>query len=479
MLFFEPVRNRAHAPGLVDQTVTAIEDAIRQQMLRPGMTMPSLRAFARSHGLSTFTVSAAYSRLVAQGWLISRPGSGYRVAQPPRHDATASTPPAPSGWHPPQIGASWLLADVFADHSIPIKSGCGWLPAEWLNESGLQQSLRQVARTPVNQIAGYGHPFGYFPLREHVQQSLRAHGLHLDIDQILLTQGATQALDIVIRTLLRPGDTIAVEVPCYANLLQALRLAGMVVVGVPRTAQGLCMETLESTARAHPIKALFVNTVLQNPTGASLDMGSAFRLLQLAEQYDFRVIEDDVSRDLLPGLGPLLVAMAGTERVVYVSGFSKSITPSMRVGYLASTPALVKEFAKTKMTMGLTTPELMERTVCHVLRQGRHQAHLLRVQDRLRRAHDQLCDVMDEHRFEIFARPQAGLFLWARPAGAWREQGAARLAELALKDGIWLAPGSFFDPGQADTGWIRFNVAYSLHPALWQFMRKVGAADGG
>jgi DNA-binding transcriptional MocR family regulator len=474
VLFFEPVRDRAHAPGLVEQTVSAVEDAIRQQMLRPGMTMPSLRAFARSHGLSTFTVSAAYSRLVAQGWLISRPGSGYRVALPPRLEVT---PPTASGWNPPQIGASWLLADVFADHSIPIKSGCGWLPPEWLNESGLQQSLRQVSRTPVNQIAGYGHPYGYFPLREHLQQSLRAHGLHLDIDQILLTQGATQALDIVIRTLLRPGDTIAVEMPCYANLLQSLRLAGIVAVGVPRTPQGLCMETLESTARNHPIKALFINTVLQNPTGASLDMGSAFRLLQLAEQYDFRVIEDDVSRDLLPGLGPLLVAMAGTERVVYVSGFSKSIAPSMRVGYLASTPALVKEFAKTKMTMGLTTPELMERTVCHVLRQGRHQAHLQRVQDRLRRAHDELCDVMDEHKFEVFARPQAGLFLWARPAGKWRERGAAKLAELALKDGIWLAPGSFFDPGQADTGWIRFNVAYSLHPALWQFMRKVGAAD--
>jgi DNA-binding transcriptional MocR family regulator len=240
----------------------------------------------------------------------------------------------------------------------------------------------------------------------------------------------------------------------------------------------LCIETLEGVARAHPVKALFVNTVLQNPTGASLDMGSAFRLLQLAEQYDFRVIEDDVSRELLPGLGPLLVAMAGTERVVYVSGFSKSITPSMRVGYLAAAPALVKEFAKTKMTMGLTTPELMERSVCHVLRQGRHQAHLQRVQDRLRRAHDELCDVMDEHGFEIFARPQAGLFLWARPAGKWRERGAAKLAELALKDGIWLAPGSFFDPEQADTGWIRFNVAYSLHPALWQFMRKVGASAG-
>jgi len=406
--------------------------------------------------------------------LTSRPGSGYRVARTARHTQPVAAAP---GWTPPRIGASWLLADIFADHSIPIKSGCGWLPAEWLNEAGLRQSLRQVARTPVNQVAGYGHPYGYHPLREHVQQMLGQHGLPADTEQILLTQGASQGLDIVVRTLLRPGDAVAVEQPCYANFLQALRQAGLTVLGVPRDGDGLCVETLESLARRHRVKALFVNTVLQNPTGTSLGMGNAFRLLQLAEQYDFRVIEDDVSRELLPGLGPMLAALAGTERVVYVSGFSKSIMPSMRVGYVVAGEALLKEFAKTKMSMGLTTPEMMERLVYQVLSQGRHQAHLLRVQDHLRSAHDELCGLMDEHGFEVFARPQAGLFLWARPGeGPWREQGATRLAELALKDGIWLAPGFYFDPGQRDTAWIRFNVAYSRHPALWQFMRKAGAA---
>lgn len=473
MRFFDPDRDRKQAPPLVDQAVAAIEQAIRGRVLRPGMALPSVRQFARLHGLSTFTVSAAYSRLVAQNQLTSRPGSGYRVAFAAQPARGASSPP---GWVPPRIGAAWLLADVFADHSIPIKSGCGWLPSDWLNEAGLQQSLRHVARTPVNQVAGYGHPYGYYPLREHIQQSLGHHGLALETDQILLTQGATQALDIVIRTLLRPDDVIAVELPCYANFLQSLRQAGVRTVGVPRTSEGLCMESLEAVARQHKPKALFVNTVLHNPTGASLTMGNAFRLLQLAEQYDFRVIEDDVSRDLLPGLGPMLVAMGGSQRVIYVSGFSKSIMPSMRVGYVVAGAALLREMAQTKMAMGLTTPEMMERTVYQVLRQGRHQAHLLRLQDRLRHAHDQLLELMDEHGFEVYARPQAGLFLWARPAAGGKQTRASALAELALQRGIWLAPGSYFDPDQADTPWIRFNVAYSCHPQLWRFMREAGAA---
>ena len=473
MIPFEPCRDRLKSPSLVDQIVVALEQAIRDQVLRPGMAVPSVRAFARSHGISTFTVSAAYTRLVAQGCLVARPGSGYRVAGVTR---SMLAPSAATAWHPPSVSASWLLSDVFADHSIPIKSGCGWLPPEWLNESGLEQALKQAARVPASQIGGYGHPYGYFPLREHLAQDLARHGLNIEADHVLLTQGATQALDIVARTLFRPGEVVAVELPCYANLLQTLRLAGLAVVGVVRDKEGLCIESLGELARTQPIRALFVNTVLQNPTGASLSMANAFRVLQLAERHDFWIIEDDVSRDLLPDLGPMLAALAGSERVVYVSGFSKNIAPSVRVGYIVSNPSLLKEFARTKMTIGLTTAEIMERTVYQVLRLGRHRPYLQRVQDRLRQAHDELTELLDQFGFEVFARPRAGLFLWARPPEAGRTLGSAQLAELALKDGIWLAPGTYFYPDSSDEGWIRFNVAYSLHPSLWDFMLRIGAA---
>lgn len=487
MIHFEPVRDRRQAPALTDQIVMAVEDAIQSQRLRPGMPVLSIRQFARSFGVSTFTVSAAYNRLVAQGRLTARTGAGYRVAAPIRPSTSVQ---APAHWTPPAIGASWLLADVFADHSIPIKSGCGWLPPEWLNESGLRQALRQVVRTPTNQMGGYGHPYGYHPLREHIAENLSTHGFSVAADQVLLTQGATQALDIVIRTLLQAGDVVVTEVPAYANLLHMLRLTNVKTLGVTRNEDGLCMDELEALAQQHRIKAIFVNTVLHNPTGTSLSMSNAFRLLQLAERYDFWVIEDDVSRDLLPGVGPLLAAMAGTRRVVYVSGFSKNITPAIRVGYVVSGVDIVPELAKTKMATGLTTPEAMERTVHQVLRLGHHRSHLQRVQDRLRQSHDELTQVMDEHGFEIFSRPRAGLFLWARPPKVQGVAlGATRIAQQALKHGIWLAPGAYFYPGQLtdkdatsgtrsdlspDPAWIRFNVAYSLQPELWSFMARVG-----
>ncbi|AEE68341.1 GntR family transcriptional regulator [Bordetella pertussis] len=473
MIDFQPVRGRAQAPSLVEQVVQAFSSAIARQVLRPGMPVPSVREFARQHGISTFTVASAYSRLAAQGWLVARPGSGYRAASP---QAAAPRAGTPGQWSPPRLNDSWLLSDIYADHSIPIKSGCGWLPPEWLHEEGLHQALRHLGRVPALRIAGYGHPYGYAPLRETIAAGLGAAGMPAEADQVLLTQGVTHGLDLVMRTLLRPGDTVLVEQPCYANLLQLLRLVGMRVVSVPRGVDGIDCEALDAAALAHRPRALFVNTVLQNPSGASLGMANAFRVLQAAERHGLWIVEDDISRELMPAIAPLLAALDGAQRVVYLSGYSKAISPSVRVGYIVAHRDLVRDLARTKMAAGLTSPEIMERVVHQVIREGRYRAHVLRTRERLGQAHAQVVQAMDEHGLQLCARPQAGLFLWARPGGAWRERGANALAELALKDGIWLAPGSYFDAADADIPWLRFNVAYSDAAALWRFLRGAGAS---
>ncbi|HEY0294843.1 MAG TPA: PLP-dependent aminotransferase family protein [Bordetella sp.] len=466
MIDFQPDRSRNGANTLVDQIVDAYARAIAGQALRPGMSVPSVRAFAREHGISAFTVAGAYARLAAQGWLAARPGSGYRVAAGGTSAASRSAAPA-AAWQPPRLGAGWLLSDIYADHSIPIKAGCGWLPGEWLNEEGLHQALRHMGRVPALRISGYGHPYGHAPLRETIAAGLAAHGLQAAADQVVLTQGVTHGLDLVIRTLLRPGDTVLVEQPCYANLLPLLRLAGLRVLAVSRDAQGLDCDALDRLAREHAPRAVFVNTVLQNPSGTTLGMANAFRLLQLAQQHEMWVVEDDISRELLPGVAPLLAALDGLQRVVYLGGYSKVISPSVRVGYIVAHRDLMRDIARTKMAVGLTSPEIMERVVHQIIREGRYRGHILRTRERLAQAHAEVEARMDESGLEIAARPQAGLFLWAKPSGM---QGANALAQRALEDGIWLAPGSYFDVGEADVPWVRFNVAYSTGAELWKFL---------
>lgn len=461
---FTPIRDRRQGATLVEQIVDAYVAGIRSQTLRAGMSVPSVRDFARTHEVSTFTVATAYGRLVVQGWLEARRGAGYRVAVPAR----AAAPQALLSWQPPQMGAGWLLSDIYADHSIPIKAGCGWLPPEWVNEAGLHQALRQQARVPGPQIAGYGHPCGHAALREQVAADLGGLGLQVEPAQVLLTQGATQALDLVTRTLLQPGDTVVVEEPCYTNLLQLLRLAGMRIVSVPRLADGLDIPALEAVAAAHAPRAVFVNTVLHNPTGTTLSMANAFRLLQTAERYGMWVVEDDISRPLFPGVAPLLAALDGGNRVIHIGGYAKSISPSMRVGYAVAQRELVRDMARTKMAVGLTSPQIMERVVLNVVRDGQFRGWLERARERLAGAHARVARRMADLGMEIYAQPGAGLFLWARPAGD--AVSANRLAQLALRDGIWLAPGSYFDAAERDTPWLRFNVAYSEADALWRFL---------
>jgi DNA-binding transcriptional MocR family regulator len=475
-LDFQPVRDRAQAPTLVQQLVDAVVRAVESQVLGPGMPLPSVRDFARSHGVSTFTVASAYARLVSQGWLLARPGAGYRVA--PRPSAGPASTRSLRPWEPPTPGAEWLLSDVFADHSIPVKSGCGWLPGEWLNEAGLHLGLRHVARVPGARIAGYGHPYGYAPLREAVAEHAASLGMPVEAGQVLLTQGVTHGLDVAIRTLLRAGDTVIVEQPCYANLLALLRVAGARVVAVPRTADGLDIGALEQAAQGHRPRAMIVNTVLQNPTGTSLTMANAYQVLRIAEQYDCWIIEDDISRELAPGVAPVLAAMDGLRRVVYLSGYSKVISPSVRVGYAIGHPDVVRDMARTKMAVGLTSPEIMERVVHQALREGRYRAHVAELHERLALAHAVVSRRLGEHGMEVFAEPRAGLFLWARLAAGHVPAGANALAERALRDGIWLAPGSYFDAAQEDIPWVRLNVAYSQDAQLWRFLR-VAAGNGG
>jgi DNA-binding transcriptional MocR family regulator len=463
---FQPVRTRNHGPTLVDQVVDAYVLAIQEQRLRPGMPVQSIREFARTYELSTFTVASAYSRLVGQGWLVSRAGAGYRVAP----KVTTPQQVASTAWSPPRLNADWLLSEIFADHSIPIKSGGGWLPGEWLNEEGLHQALRHLGRVPALRIAGYGHPHGYAPLRETVAAGLSLQGLNVTTDQVLLTQGVTHGIDLVVRTLLTPGDTIVVEHPCYSNLLPLLRLAGMRVISVPRTLDGIDCDALQHVVETHRPKAVFINTVLQNPSGAVMSMSNAFRVLQIAVQHDMLVIEDDISRELCTATAPLLAALDGAHRVVYLGGFTKVISPSVRVGYIVAHRDLIRDIARNKMVLGLTSPEIMERVVHQVIREGRYRAHITHTRERLSEAHTVVEQHLNELGMQPWARPQAGLFLWAQLPEPQRSANA--LAESALKHGIWLAPGSCFDPEQADIPWIRFNVAYSQSPQLWQFLQQ-------
>ncbi len=450
---------------LVTQIVQGLRGLIEDGSMRAGTKVPSIRQFAQVHGVSVYTVVEAYDRLVAQGFLVSRPHSGFFVRRRGRGGPADSVHPKDPGGAT-AFDALWYLRKIFENRHLSMKPGCGWLPDAWLFEDGLKRSLRALAGDDVG-LGGYGDPKGYPQLRALMRDTLAEQEVAVVPEQVLLTQGSSQALDLVARRLVRPGDAVLVDDPGYANLLFSLRYLGAKLLGVPRTPGGYDLAALEALLAEHRPKVFFTQPRLHSPTGSVAPLSQLHRLLQLAERHDFTIVENDIYADLDPTPRPSLAGLDQLTRVVHISSFSKTISPNLRVGYVVADPDLVEDLAQLKMIAGLTSSEFAERLVYGALTEGRWRKHLKGLRDRLAEAHERVGARLDGLGFELFAEPKAGMFLWARhPAIA----DAAELSDRAAEHDILLGPGHLFSPTLNATPWMRFNVAYGEDDRVYAFL---------
>jgi DNA-binding transcriptional MocR family regulator len=460
--------DRTRRGGLVDQIVAAISHMVNQRVLRVGTKMPSVRQFAKINGVSTFTVVESYDRLLHLGLLSSRRGSGFFVA---KSDALA--PQRHASEVPPAV-VDALSPDLYTGQSDLLPVGAGWLPPEWQGESTLIDAVRHAMKIPAGRLRGYGHPLGFAALRQLLAATLSAELFAVEPGQVLLTHGATHAFDLVLRTLTRPGDTVFVEEPGYSNLHALVRHHGCIPVGIARGEAGLDLDALARQAAAAQPKLMFVNTVLQNPLGTSLTQAQAHRLLGLAEQFDFWLVEDDIYRELAAPGEASLAAMDGLRRVIRVGSFSKTMSPLLRVGSICASRSLVPELLRVKMLAGLTTSEINERVVCDALSARSYKRTLARLVQQLGAARQQAIDTLSAAGLAPLATPRGGMFVSAGFAGAPTPEWNGRaIAARALGAGIQLAPGEFFMLGQPDAVWFRFNVAYAADPLLLRFLQSL------
>lgn len=334
----------AHRRSVRAALVEELRAAIGGGALAPGMPLPSVRRLARERGVSAFTAAEVYNVLTAAGLVEARRGSGYFVAGTP--------PPAPARTADAAVDALWERRVEARARPILVDAGGGWLPAAWQFGDGVRAGLRALARLPLP-TDGYGSPLGLEPLRAHFAMQLRGRGLALGAEQLVLTQGASQALDLAVRALLEPGDRVAVDEPGYPPVLELLRARGARLIGIPRTAEGPDPEALAAAARRRGLKALITNTTLQNPTGTTTSVPVARRLLEVAERHGLLVVEDDIFADLAPTPVTSLATLDQCRRVVYVSSVSKSISPTLRVGYLAAPAELAPRLARLKALSAL------------------------------------------------------------------------------------------------------------------------------
>ena len=471
-----PALTRAGSLTLAEQLAGRFASRIRDRLLVPGARLPSVRQCALQQNLSPSTVVAAYDLLLAQGLVEARRNRGFFVREraAERSDARTAQPAARPGPRPAApVNAATLLRGMFHTAGDRPQPGMGVFPPEWLETSFLPAAVRRVtgAKSLSDISLRYGDPLGDPLLRSALADRLQGLGMPADPERIITSVGATHALDIVSRTLLKSGDCVMVEEPGWAVEFARLHALGMRILPVPRGPLGPDLAVMARYCEAHAPKLFVSVSVLHNPTGYGLSPASAHRVLQLAQAHNFHVVEDDTYSHLAPEHATRMSVLDGLQRTVYVSGFAKILAPNWRVGYLAAPPDLVERLLDTKLLSTLTTPSLLERSLAHCIEQGQLRRHAERLRSRLDGARVRSVKLATAAGCRFVAEP-SGLFGWV-DTGVDTEALAQRL----LDEGYLIAPGALFHAARAPSTLMRINFATTQDAAFWRVFSRLLAAS--
>ena len=468
---------KAAGQSLTEQLADRFAERIGTRLLAPGARLPSVRQCAQQHGVSPSTVVAAYDRLLALGLVQARRNRGFFVreaalgraggAAQVRTMAAAEAVPARRA----PVNAAALIRGMFHSVSDKPQPGMGVFPPEWLQGSFLAAAVRRVTAGPALQAMSlqYGEPAGDPGLRQALAKRLAGIDIHAGVAQIITTVGATHGLDIVSRTLLRAGDHVMVEEPGWAVEFARLESLGMRILPVPRGERGPDLEVMARYCELHRPKLFVSVSVLHNPTGYCLTPGSAHRVVQLANQYHFHIVEDDTYSHIAPESATRLCALDGLQRTIYVSGFAKILAPNWRVGYLAAPPDLVDPLLDTKLLSTLTTPALLEKALAWCIDQGQLRRHAERIRVRLDQARTRSVRLALQSGCTFAAEP-AGLFGWV-DTGVDTDALAQRMLDL----GYLLAPGALFHARRQPGTLMRINFATTQDARFWRDFQAMRA----
>jgi DNA-binding transcriptional MocR family regulator len=438
------------------QVARAIEDALRAGRLQVGDRLPPERELALDLGVSRTTVTGAYQELQARGILRGHVGRGTTVVGAPPDVRDAALPWAQR--ISPVAIESMQVAYAAPDGPDVVGFGVGLpdprlYPVETLDS--LLDALPRGDASLYNPAPAWGDPL----LREILSGWLRSRGIRATPEEILVTTGGQQGLNVLARAFLTPGDVVLTESPTYPGAFLTFRWAGADVVGLPVDHDGVRVDALEEALARYRPKLVYLIPAFQNPTGAVLTAERRRRVLELAVQYRVPVVESDLYGDLYFEHEPpaALRAQDGSGVVIYQGGGSKLGVPGLRVGWLvAPTPAMAALTA-AKTFEDLHTAALTQRLAAAFIGGPHAERHLarLRVECRVRR--DALVAALRQHcprlRFRV---PGGSYYIWAAlPAPLT----ADRLVPLALEHGVGVRPGSTFSPSGGEADHIRLCYA--------------------
>lgn len=447
----------------IEQVMNEIRSRIASRTYVPGVRLPSVRAQARAMAVSVSTVVEAYERLSAEGVISSRAGSGFYVTGPVAPLALTNLGPKLER----EVDPLWVSRQSLESDATVLKPGCGWLPSSWMYTEGVRRALRTLARADNIELAEYATPLGHLQLRQFLSRRLAGIGIAAPPEQVLLTESGTQSIDLICRFLLEPGDAVLVDDPCYFNFNALLKAHRANVIGVPYTPTGPDVEQFRTAIHKHSPRLYITNSGPHNPTGATLSPVTAHQVLKLAEQSGMIIVEDDIWADFEVTPAPRLASFDGLSQVMQIGSFSKTISASLRCGYIAGKAEWIDGLTDLKIATSFGGGRLAGEVVLAAVTGSGYRKHMEAVRTRLGLERIALLARLETLGITPWLVPQAGIYVWCRlPDG----RDAADIARNCLDAGVVLAPGNAFSPTQSAGDYLRFNVSQSTDDRVFEVL---------
>jgi DNA-binding transcriptional MocR family regulator len=473
--------------SLTQQLVTRISELVDSGELEPGTKLPATRRLAADAGINHLTAVRVYRRLAELGYVTAAVGRGTFVRR--------SVPPPPGvpadraarendDWHHALLAArpisyadEMLRQSLHAPHTTDaISLGSGFPDPDLCPSAELAQIAAEIARDDPRAVTGYLEVEGLRELRERIAELGREAGYARSADEILITSGARQGIDLVARALLGPGDVAVVESPTFAGTLASLQATGARVLPLPVDHDGADIDALERILARNEIKLVAVQSSCQNPTGADLSPARRARLIELARTRGFFVLDDGVYATIRYDGDPLAPLRAeAPAHVIYVDSFSKTIGGGLRVGWLAAAGPVFERIVHLKMDSDIHTAALPQHLGARYLRGDRHARLLADAIPVYRHRRDALVRALERHLGEdaSWTVPAGGHHVWVTLHDAVDER--ALYAE-ALRAGVTFLPGGALQAEKSTRTTMRLSFGLAEPAEHDEAVRRLAVA---
>ena len=363
----------------------------------------------------------------------------------------------------------------------------GFPDSAMFDVQGIREASERALRDEPGAALQYGATEGYNPLREQLAAFMQSKGVAgLRADELIVTTGSQQALDLVGKTLLDPQDTVLVESPTFLATIQCFRLYGPTVLGVPIDEDGVDIDALEQMIQQHRPKLVYLVPTFGNPSGAMTSLQRRLRVLELAVKYQTVVVEDDPYGDLYfadappPSLLALSAQVPGSrDWLVYCGSLSKVLSPGLRIGWMVAPAALLARATMCKQFSDAHTSTFAQATAAQYLQAGRMPATLQNVRQVYAGRSRAMCEALRVHLGEglSFHEPMGGLFVWAQLTGkTGHTKDGNSLAKRAIEKGVAFVPGAPFFADKPDNSTIRLSFATADESKIAEGIERLGAA---